>query len=121
MKDIRLLKLANTIKLNENFTKYLENAELKEVLLNKKTNKMTIVIINDFLFPIDMFHELYEKGTSLDGVDKIRYKFIIKENNKYFQEYFLYYFDILVKSCPMLECIKKIKLPLMEIVLILKY
>lgn len=83
MKDIRLLKLANTIKLNENFTKYLENAELKEVLLNKKTNKMTIVIINDFLFPIDMFHELYEKGTSLDGVDKIRYKFIIKENNKY--------------------------------------
>ena len=45
MKDIRLLKLANTIKLNENFTKYLENAELKEVLLNKKTNKMTIVII----------------------------------------------------------------------------
>ena len=52
MKDIRLLKLANTIKLNENFTKYLENAELKEVLLNKKTNKMTIVIINDFLFPI---------------------------------------------------------------------
>lgn len=110
MKDIRLLKLANTIKLNENFTKYLENAELKEVLLNKKTNKMTIVIINDFLFPIDMFHELYEKGTSLDGVDKIRYKFIIKENNKYFQEYFLYYFDILVKSCPMLECIKKDKI-----------
>ena len=110
MKDIRLLKLANTIKLNENFTKYLENAELKEVLLNKKTNKMTIVIINDFLFPIDMFHELYEKGTSLDGVDKIRYKFIIKENNKYFKEYFLYYFDILVKSCPMLECIKKDKI-----------
>ena len=110
MKDIRLLKLANTIKLNENFTKYLENAELKEVLLNKKTNKMTIVIINNFLFPIDMFHELYEKGTSLDGVDKIRYKFIIKENNKYFQEYFLYYFDILVKSCPMLECIKKDKI-----------
>ena len=110
MKDIRLLKLANSIKLNEDFTKYLENAELKEVLLNKKTNKMTIVILNDFLFPIEMFHELYQKGTSLDGVDKIRYKFIIKDNDKYFKEYFLYYFDILVKSCPMLECVKKDKM-----------
>ena len=62
MKDIRLLKLANSIKLNEDFTKYLENAELKEVLLNKKTNKDSITL--------NIFFSVIEDITGYEEISK---------------------------------------------------
>ncbi len=108
--DNKLERFLNTIDFNKDYYKYFENAKVKEVLLTKKTNRMTLILDIDKLLPIDIFKELYEKAHNLKGAESIRLKFIVKENNQYFEEYFNYYFDILVKNCPMLRSIDRDKI-----------
>ncbi len=108
--EAKLERFLNTINFNEENYKYFENASVKEVLLTKKTNRMTLILNLDKLFPIDVFKELYEKAHTLKGAESVRFKFIVKENNMYFDDYFNYYFDILVDNCPMLRSIDRNKI-----------
>jgi len=110
MKDSKLARFFSATNFNENYIPYFNNASLKEVLLNKKTSKMTMVIEIDNLPNIDVFKELYEKGKTLNGVKEFRIKFIVENNDKLFSDYFNYYFDILIDNCPMLKCIDKDKI-----------
>ena len=110
MKDDKLTRFFDTTNFNSDFTKYFKDASIKEVLLNKKESRMTMVIEIDDLPPVEVFDEMYEKGKTLKGVKKYRLKFIVKNNDKLFKEYFDYYFDILVHKCPMLKCIDKDKI-----------
>ncbi len=110
VKDSKLTRFFDTTKYNEEFISYFTNASVKEVLLNKKTSKMTMVIEIDNLPSVDAFNELYEKGKTLEGVKNFRIKFIVQNNDKLFLEYFNYYFDILVSRCPMLKCIDRDKI-----------
>ncbi len=110
MKDNKLVRFFNAILFNIDYTSFFENASLKEVLLDKKKNRMRVVIENEYLIPINVFKELCDKGSNLKGADKVYYKFIIKNNSLLFKEYFDYYFDILVSKCPMLECIERDKI-----------
>ena len=108
--DSKLTRFFDATNFNKNYINCFNNASLKEVLLNKKTSKMTMVIEIDNLPIIDVFNELYEKGKTLNGVKEFRLKFIVKNNNKSFSDYFNYYFDILVHKCPMLKCIDRDKI-----------
>ena len=110
MKDDKLIRFFNAIDFNKEYLKYYENASLKEVLLRRKENRMTMVINIDSLPPIETFKETYEKGKTLEGADEVRFKFIVENNTLLFKEYFDYYFDILVSRCPMLNCIDRNKI-----------
>ena len=110
MKDDKLVRFFNAIDFNKDYLKYYENASLKEVLLRRKENRMTMIINIDSLPPVDVFKETYEKGKSLEGADEVRFKFIVENNTLLLKEYFDYYFDILVSKCPMLNCIDRTKI-----------
>jgi DNA polymerase III alpha subunit (gram-positive type) len=105
MKDEKLERFLNTINFNIDLTTFFEDAELEKVLLNKKDNMMTLIIKMDDLMPVDIFKELYETSKNFKNASKVHFKFNIKNNDKLLKEYFLYYFNILVSACPMLECI----------------
>ena len=110
MKDDKLIRFFNAINFNKDYLKYYENASLKEVLLRRKENKMTMIINIDLRPPIEVFKETYEKGKTLEGAKKVRFKFIVENNTLLFKEYFDYYFDILINRCPMLNCIDRNKI-----------
>ena len=110
MKDDKLVRFFNAIDFNNEDLKYYENASLKEVLLRRRENRMTMIININELPPIDVFKETYIKAKTLDGADEVRFKFITENSNLYYKEYFEYYFDILVSKCPMLKCIDKTKI-----------
>ena len=105
MKDEKLERFLNTINFSIDLTTFFEDAELEKVLLNKKDNMMTLIIKMDDLMPVDIFKELYETSKNFKNASKVHFKFNIKNNDKLLKEYFLYYFNILVIACPMLECI----------------
>ena len=108
--DDKLVRFFNAINFDQEYHNYFNNASVKDVLLTRKTNKMTIILSVDELLPIDVFSILYNKGKTLNPDGDVRYKFIVKNNNKYFNEYFNYYFDILVSKCPMLKAIDRDKI-----------
>ena len=110
MKDEKLLRFLNAVNFNDSLTQYLKDYTVKEVLLDQKTNTMRLVLECDELMPINVFNELYKSGNTLKGVNKVIYKFIVKNNTKYLKEYFNYYFDKLLSKCPMLECIDRDKI-----------
>ena len=110
MKDDKLVRFFNAINFNKDYLKYYENASLKEVLLRRKENRMTMIINIDSLPPIEVFKETYEKGKTLEGAKEVRFKFIAENNTLLFKEYFDYYFDILISKCPMLNCIDRNKI-----------
>ena len=110
MKDDKLIRFFNAINFNKDYLKYYENASLKEVLLNRKENKMTMIINIDLLTPIEVFKEIYEKGKTLEGAKKVIIKYIVENNTLLFKKYFNYYFDILINRCPMLNCIDRNKI-----------
>ena len=110
MKDDKLIRFFNAINFNKDYLKYYENASLKEVLLRRKENRMTMIINIDSLPPIEVFKETYEKGKTLEGAKEVRFKFIPENNTLLFKEYFDYYFDILISRCPMLKCIDRNKI-----------
>ena len=110
MKDDKLVRFFNAIDFNKDNLKYYDNASLKEVLLRRKENRMTMIINIDSLPPVDVFKETYEKGKTLEGADEVRFKFIVENNTSLFKEYFDYYFNILVSKCPMLNCIDRTKI-----------
>ena len=62
MKDDKLTRFFDTTNFNSDFTKYFKDASIKEVLLNKKESRMTMVIEIDDLPPVEVFDEMYEKG-----------------------------------------------------------
>ena len=110
MKDNKLERFFNAINFDKNFTVFFEKASVKEVLLNKKINRMTLVINIGDLPPINVFKSLCEYAQNMKGADSVRFKFIVKNNDNLFEDYFNYYFDILVKKCAMLQCIDRDKI-----------
>ena len=110
MIDAKLERLFNTVNFNKDYYLYFKNASVKEVLLLKKINRMTLVIEIDNLIPLDVFKELFQKASTLKGADSVKFKFIVKNNTLYFNDYFNYYFDITIKKSPMLNCIDKDKI-----------
>ncbi len=108
--DEKLERFFNAINFNKDYIHYFKNASVKDVLLAKKINRITVVINIDELIPIDVFKELFTSGKTLKGAESVRYKFIVENNNKYFEDYFNYYFDILISKCPMLVCIDRNKI-----------
>ena len=93
--DAKLERLFNTIDFNKENYLYFKNASVKEVLLLKKINRMTLVIEIDNLIPLEVFKELFQKASLLKGADSVKFKFVVKNNTLYFEEYFNHYFDIL--------------------------
>ena len=110
MVDEKLNRFLTSININENYLNYFNEASLKEVLLDKKKNKITLIIEMESLIPLDVFDELCKKGKNLPGVEKTHFKFIIKNNTLLLKEYFNYYFTLLIIKCPMLESINKDKI-----------
>ncbi len=109
--DSKLERFLNAVNFNKDFTSYFDKAVVKDVRINKETNRMTLILNLDKLIPVTVFEELYNKGKTLKGASEVRYKFIIKNiDNEYFKDYFNYYFDILLSRCPMLEAIDKNKI-----------
>ena len=110
MKDNKLERFFNAIDFNKDYEEYFTNAKVMDVRLNKELNRMTLLINLDTEVPINVFNELCVKGLNLDGASSVRYKFTINGSESFFGDYFNYYFDILVKKCPMLECIDRNKI-----------
>ena len=108
--DEKLERFFNAINFNIDFFKYFKNASVTDVLLAKKSNKMRLVMNIDYLIPIEVFKELCICGKTLKGAEDVRYKFIVQNNDKLLEDYFNYYFDILVDKCPMLRAINRNKI-----------
>ena len=108
--DEKLERFFNAINFNIDYYKYFINASVTDVLLAKKSNKMRLVIKIDNLIPIEVFKELCVCGKTLKGAEDVRYKFIVENNNKLLEDYFNYYFDVLVSKCPMLRAINRNKI-----------
>ena len=70
----KLERLFNAINFDEENFLFFKNASVKEVLLLKKINRMTLVIEIDRLIPISVFKELYEKASTLKGADSVKLK-----------------------------------------------
>ena len=107
--DSKLERFFNAINFNEDYYVYFNDASVNDVLLNKKLNKMILVLNMKSEVPIDVFKELYVQGKTLKGADDVKYRFIVEEE-KYIEDYFNYYFDYLVSKCPMLTCINRDKI-----------
>ena len=60
MIDEKLERFFNAINFSKSFTKYFEGASVKDVLLNMKKNRMTLVLNITESLPIEVFKELYE-------------------------------------------------------------
>ncbi len=106
--EVKLMNFFNAVDFDKEFTHYFESAHVNDVLMNKKTNRMTLVLELDDLIPIEVFKELCNKGKNLKGASDVRYKFIIKNQNyDKLNDYFNYYFDILNTKCPMLSSIDR--------------
>ena len=108
--DNKLERFFNAINFNIDYYTYFEDASVKEVLLTKKTNRMTLVLNMKKHLPVNIFKELYESSKTIKGAEEVRFKFIIEDDNEFFIDYFNYYFDILVENCPMLVCIDREKI-----------
>ena len=106
----KLERFLNAINFDKDLYSYFENASVKEVLLNKKTSKMTLILNIDNILPINVFNRLCECSVGLKGAKKVRFKFLCDSDYKLFSDYFNYYFDILVSKCPMLTCIDRNKI-----------
>ncbi len=104
--DNKLERFLNAIDFNKDFYSYFNNASVKDVLLNKKINRMTLILNIDTHLPLNVFKELCEKGLNIKGSSSVRYKFIT-EDNSLLKDYFDYYYDILISKCPMLKAIDK--------------
>ena len=76
--DSKLERFLNAINFDKKYYECFSNAIVKDVLLTKKTNKMTLIIDIDKLLPIDVFKELMESSLTLKGADKVRFKFNVK-------------------------------------------
>ena len=111
--DSKLNRFFNAINFDQKYYNYFENASVKDVLLTRKTNKMTIILSIENTLPIDVFLYLYTTGKTINPEGDVRYKFIVNNSN-YFNEYFNYYFDILVSKCPMLKSIDRDKIVINE-------
>ena len=111
--DSKLERFFNAINFNVENYNYFEDASVKEVLLNKKTNKMTLVLDIQKRPPIEVFKKLCDDSLNLNGAKKVRFKFECKDDS-YFNEYFNFYFDILISKCPMLLCIDRDKIEFNE-------
>ena len=107
--DSKLERFLNAINFSKEYYKYFEDASVKEVLLTKKTNKMTLILDMNKRLPIDIFKSLNENALSLKGAKKVRFK-IISDDKSLFNDYFNYYFDILINKCPMLKSIDRDKI-----------
>ena len=107
--DVKLERFLNAINFDKELYSYFNDASVKEVLLNKKTNTMTLVLQTSKLPPIDIFKKLCTDALNLEGANKVRFKFN-SESKEYFSDYFNYYFDILVSKCPMLISIDRDKI-----------
>ena len=78
MKDDKLTRFLNAINFDIDFTDELKDASVKEVLLNKKINKMTLVLNLKESLKIDTFKKLYECSKTFKGADEVRFKFIVE-------------------------------------------
>ena len=96
MKDEKLLRFFNAVNFNDSLTQYFKDYAVKEVLLEQKTNTMRLVLECDDLVPISVFKELYRIGNTLKGVYKVIYKFIVKNNTKYLEDYLLLLFTFII-------------------------
>ena len=108
--DSKLSRFFNAINFDQKYYSFFENASVKDVLLTRKTNKMTIIISIDNTLPIDVFSYLCTTGKTLNPEGDVRYKFLVKNNELLFNDYFNYYFDILISKCPMLKSIDREKI-----------
>ena len=104
--DNKLERFLNAINFNKDNYSYFNDASVKDVLLTKKINRITLVLKMNEPLPINIFKDLCESASKFEGAESVRFKFEI--NNKiYLNDYFNYYFDILVSACPMLKSIDK--------------
>jgi len=113
MKDERLMRFFDAIDFNIDLRDYFNNVLLREVLLNKKNNMMTLCIEMDNNLPIDVYKVLYESSKNFKKASKVHFRFFVN-NTCYLKEYFDYYFNKLIISCPMLECIDKEKIKIID-------
>ena len=60
--DSKLERFFNAINFNKDYYDYFKESSVNDVLLNKKLNKMTLVLNMPSEVPIDVFKELYVKG-----------------------------------------------------------
>jgi len=107
--DSKLERFLNAIDFNKDYYSEFEGASVKEVLLTKKTNKMTLVLDMPNRLNTLVFKELCSASLKLKGAKKVRFK-ITCDDEKYYKDYFNYYFDLLIDKCPMLVCIDREKI-----------
>lgn len=101
--DDKLVRFFNAIKLEEEYTKAFENARFEKVVINERAKEWTIYINLVDLINVEVFKLMYEKSKTLENVNKVHFVFSFQNDNGYLKDYYLYYFNILCVSCPMLQ------------------
>lgn len=105
MKDVRLERFLNKINFDITPYPFFNDYEIDKVVINKKQNTMTIYIKMKENMDIKVYEELYEKSKKFESASKVYFVFLVNDNSKKLKDYFNYYFNKLLNTCPMLGCI----------------
>ena len=105
--DNRVKRFFDVIKLDESEYSFFNGSSVKKVDVDT-VNKEWVVYLNlESIIPINTFINIYNLSQEIKDVNKVHFVFDVK-NLEYslLEDYFNYYFNILIENCPMLESMK---------------
>ena len=105
--DNRVKRFFDVIKLEESEYSFFEGSSVKKVDVDKQKKEWVVYLNLDNIIPINTFKNMYELSKNINDVNKVHYVFYVKNiDYSLLEDYFNYYFDILVEGCPMLSSMK---------------
>ncbi len=108
--DDKLLRFFSVINLDKKYYPYFKGSRVKKVVVDKEKKEWTIYLYLIDLINVSVFEQLYECSKSIDDVKKVHFVFSFEDDKNLLLDYYKYYFDILVRACPMLESMKDNKI-----------
>ena len=104
--DDRLLRFFNVINFDKDDYHFFEGAKVKKVVVNNDSKEWIVYLDLIKLFPASIFKKMYENSKNIEDVNKVHFVFTFEDSDNLLLDYYKYYFNILILSCPMLESMK---------------
>ncbi len=105
--DDRVKRFFNVIKLEETEYSFFNGSSVKKVDVDKEKKEWTVYLNLENIIPINTFENMYKLSQNIKDVNKVHFVFDVKNlDYSLLEDYFNYYFNILIENCPMLESMK---------------
>ena len=105
--DDRVKRFFDVIKLDEKEYSFFNGSSVKKVDVDNNKREWVVYLNLDNIIPISTFKNMYDLSQKIKDVNKVHFVFSIKNlDYSMLEDYFNYYFNILIENCPMLESMK---------------